>query len=252
MKTKIWYKNYFFWIYIFLFINSFLALTIHFWLKVLALKVNSDFLAMEFFAYWSMQTTIMILFYSLLKIINYFYNFPYLKWINNFHLKNFITFSNIISMLTYYAAIIISPPDNEGIYGYKIYWFITTLMHFNIPLVMVIYFCLTVTNKINLKQFFIKYGFIYLIYPIFYLIFVIVRGELLLINLNYDYSSWKDIYPYFFFEYRKVGVKILVFSVIGFAFSFYLFGLLLILINNAIYNQKIKSEQYKKEIRIKL
>lgn len=239
MKVKIWYQDYFFWIYIFLFINAFLALTIHFWLKVLELKINSDFLAMEFFSYWSMQTTIMILFYSVIKIINYFYKCSYLKWIDNFHLKNFITFSNIISMLTYYAAIIIGPPENEGIYAYRIYWFITTLMHFNIPVVMIIYFCLTVNDKISLKQFFIKYGFIYLIYPIFYLIFVIVRAELLLINLKYEYL-WKDIYPYWFFDYRERGISTLVWSIIGFAFSFYLFGLLLILTNNAIYNRKIK------------
>lgn len=241
MNHKYFYKNYFFWIYLFLFINALVALSIHFWLKVFALKVDPDLLAFEFFAYWSMQATIMTLFYSLIKIIYLFSNSNYLQWIDNFHLKNFITFANIIAMLTYYVAVLVDPPDDQGIYQYKkIYWFITTLMHFVIPTTLIIYFCLTVKLKISFKKFFSQYGFIYLIYPIFYSIFVIIRGELMLKQFNYEYNWWKDIYPYLFFDYRQYGKDFLILAILGFALAFYLSGLLLIFINNKIRNYQLK------------
>lgn len=239
-----WYQNYHFYVQLSFFIVSLGSLSWHYWFLVFneALinpKYCSDVLAWDFFGYWSMQSTVIVLFYSLLNIIYYLKPNMALQWVTNFHIRNFTNIFLVIAMISYYVAIIIGPPPINDLtkkFAYRNYWIPTHIQHFCLPILMLVYSLFAPSSYISLSKYLKKNLYLYYLYPMFYGFFVLLRGHIKIIteqgNNHYD---WTRYYPYFFFNVQQTspnGWLVFFVAYIIFFLVFLILGSIFIYINN--------------------
>lgn len=113
-------------------------------------------------------------------------------------------------------------------------WVKMIILHFIIPIIMIVYFVLISGRKyVYYKNYSKLYLWLVLIYPFLYLTAVMIRGEL---RYYQGYQPW-TCFPYFFLNYHDNSI--LVFGVAIFLICFFIIGLqyLYLWVNNMRYQQ---------------
>ncbi|BET38872.1 Pr6Pr family membrane protein [Spiroplasma ixodetis] len=129
----------------------------------------------------------------------------------SFYILLSITIYITITMLVFWIGII-SNNQERSKYGTDIYlWFKKIILNLIMPIVMILNFALSCGRDFySLKNHHKLYMWFILFSPCFYVVMVMVRGVLRVKqgeNIN-------TCYPYFFFNYQKYGVGILVTTII--------------------------------------
>ncbi|WP_342254449.1 Pr6Pr family membrane protein [Spiroplasma endosymbiont of Zeiraphera isertana] len=153
----------------------------------------------------------------------------------SFYILLSITIYITITMLVFWIGII-SNSQERSKYGTDIYlWFKTIILNLIMPIVMILNFSLSCGRDFySLKNHHKLYMWFILFYPCFYVVMVMVRGVLRVKqgeNIN-------TCYPYFFFNYQKYGVGVLITAIIFLLIISIGLQYLYLWINNIQYKKK--------------
>lgn len=195
-----------------------------------------------FVSFFTQQTNIIVIVYF---YIVSFFNLLYKKKSPNFFLvRLFITVYISVTAIVFIAGLLPGVID-KNTYDIK-GWIFTAFLHFIIPLSMVYYyFWMSGHFHYDLWKFNQHSLYKIYIYPVFYFLFVMIRGELRHQNLNIDQfyqifsiESFDLEYPYWFLNYHHYPYGMGSIT-ISFLFIFLLttgLGFFFLLLNNVIFD----------------
>lgn len=162
-----------------------------------------------YYFYFITQTNYLVLIYLFAFLFESKFKENYSK--PSFYILLGITVYITITMLVFWIGII-SNSQERSKYGTDIYlWFKTIILNLIVPIIMILSFVLTCGHDFHsLKEHHKLYLWFILFYPCFYVIMVMVRGVL----RTRQEENPDTCYPYFFFNYQKYGVGVLVAAII--------------------------------------
>lgn len=116
----------------------------------------------------------------------------------------------------------------------------TIIMHLIMPIVMISCFFLTSGNeKYNLKEHHKLYLWFILFYPAFYLVYIMIRG-----NLRWNENYGEQSYPYPFLNYHQNGIGFLILAIIAILILAIGLQYFYMWINNFRYKKKHHRDNY--------
>ncbi|WP_338968089.1 Pr6Pr family membrane protein [Spiroplasma endosymbiont of Lonchoptera lutea] len=181
----------------------------------------------QYLSFFTTQSNIIVAIWFLLATINYQNEDKNI--LTGQTSKLFITSYISVTFFVWLTVLMPTAFKDMGINA----WIYGVAQHIIVPLLMIIYGIWNIgSNKIELNNYFKKNIWIYLSYPLTYIIYVMLRGEM----------RWADgkenlSYPYFFLNLHNKnfgmnGVLVFVIFATLILFLFIVFNLLYIFINN--------------------
>lgn len=192
-----------------------------------------------YYSYFTTQTNYLVLIYlfAFLFESKFKHNSK-----SSFYMLLSITVYITITMLVFWIGIA-SNSQERNKYGTDIYlWFKTIILNLIIPSIMILNFVLSCGHDFySLKNHHKLYLWFILFYPWFYVVMVMVRGVL----RTRQEENPDTCYPYFFFNYQKYGVGILVAAIIFLLIISIGLQYFYLWINNIRYKRKHEEEMNK-------
>lgn len=186
-----------------------------------------------YFSFFTTQTNYLVVLYLFFTLIVERVD---RKFKINFNLLIAITVYITVTMFVFWTGLI-GDILETGMQNYRSQayaWVKTVILHFIIPILMIIYYVLiSGKNLISYKTYYKLYMWLILVYPVLYLTAVMIRGD-----LRYDQGyPPSTCFPYFFLNYHQNGV--LLFALAIFLILLFILSLihLYIWVNNACYKQ---------------
>ncbi len=156
-------------------------------------------------SYFTIQSNVLVLISSLIYIFN-IYDSKYIK------LLKFGSLVNITVTCIVYFVLLHNLWNPQGIqYIYNL------LLHLITPILFLLTWIFNTKYKLN-----IKYALYWLIYPLIYLIYSLIRGNLL---------KW---YPYFFIDPHFVDTLTMIIYILALSLFIFLIGYMLVLLSKRI------------------
>lgn len=162
-----------------------------------------------YYFYFSTQTNYLVLIYLFAFLFESKFKDNYSN--PSFYMLLGITVYITVTMLVFWIGII-SNSEERSKFGTDIYlWFKTIILNLIIPIIMILKFVLTCGHDFySLREHHKLYLWFILFYPCFYVIMVMIRGVL----RTRQEENANTCYPYFFFNYQKYGIGVLVTAIV--------------------------------------
>jgi hypothetical protein len=174
---------------------------------IIAIALSTD-LANEF-SYYTMQSNLIVLVWLTIAVL--FQEKKPDHWFFKALIRGAITVYILVTFLVY--AIFLESFYHPGISAYT-----NLCVHYLVPILFVLDWFLTEMDQ----EYSWKYSLLWLVYPIFYVFYTLVRGIII---------GW---YPYFFLNLDALGAGLFVMWVFILASIFILLGLLFVFLNKVI------------------
>ncbi|AOX43923.1 hypothetical protein S100390_v1c05860 [Spiroplasma sp. NBRC 100390] len=173
---------------------------------------NFDFSIINQSIYLSVWVALATAGYGILNWIHYHTkNMP--DWITGKNNLTRITTLNVISFIVFNTTLLISPTNVVGFNTwYKILK--SVLEHMLVPIIVIVYYFLFTTKSVGTKQYCKKYSWYNLILIIFYLLYVSVRG-IMLVNFISEGQKAFTPFPYDQLNPFEVGFPIFFVGIIS-------------------------------------
>ncbi|MBE4704163.1 Pr6Pr family membrane protein [Spiroplasma platyhelix] len=157
-----------------------------------------------YFSFFTTQTNYLVVIYLFFTLLAERLD---KKFKVNFHLLLAITVYITVTMFVFWTGLIgdILEAGTQNYWSQAYAWIKTIVLHFIIPVIMIVYFVLiSGKNQISYKTYYKLYIWLILVYPVLYLTAVMIRGDL---RYQQGYRG-SSCFPYFFLNYHQNGVLV--------------------------------------------